>query len=108
MISQYSQSYQPSNNISVAFITNGLQGAQSYTVGAGNTVFMMDFDHKQFFVKETSPNGFPAPLRTFEFKETTPQRTDGQYVTKKEFDELRQLLMQAVQNNEVKEDDSNQ
>ena len=40
MFSQYANPQQ--SNISVAFINSGKPGAQAFTVGAGNTVFLID------------------------------------------------------------------
>lgn len=89
MFSQYTNPQQ--SNISVAFINSGKSGAQAFTVGAGNTVFLIDFDHKQFFIKEVSPNGFPQPMREFNFEELV-QQSNSDYVTRKEFEELKNLI----------------
>lgn len=67
MISQFG--YPQQGNISVAFINNGIQGAHQFTVGAGNTVIIFDTDHKQFFIKEVGQNGFPQPLRSYNYEE---------------------------------------
>ena len=99
MISQYGYQ-QPGNNISVAFINNGLQGAQSYTVGAGNTVFIFDLDNKHFFIKEVASNGFPQPIRQFNFEELI-QQGNSDFVTKKEFNELKEFIENRFSNMEV-------
>lgn len=95
MFSQYTNPQQ--NNISVAFINSGKPGAQAFTVGAGNTVFLIDFDHKQFFIKEVSPNGFPQPMREFNFEELI-QQSNSDYVTRKEFEELKNLIKEIKGN----------
>lgn len=95
MFSQYTNPQQ--SNISVAFINSGKSGAQAFTVGAGNTVFLIDFDHKQFFIKEVSPNGFPQPMREFNFDEIV-QQSNSDYVTRKEFEELKNLIKEIKGN----------
>lgn len=95
MFSQYTNPQQ--SNISVAFINSGKSGAQAFTVGAGNTVFLIDFDHKQFFIKEVSPNGFPQPMREFNFEELV-QQSNSDYVTRKEFEELKNLIKEIKGN----------
>ena len=95
MFSQYTNPQQ--SNISVAFINSGKSGAQAFTVGAGNTVFLIDFDHKQFFIKEVSPNGFPQPMREFNFEELV-QQNNSDYVTRKEFEELKNLIKEIKGN----------
>ena len=95
MFSQYTNPQQ--SNISVAFINSGKSGAQAFTVGAGNTVFLIDFDHKQFFIKEVSPNGFPQPMREFNFEELV-QQSNSDYVTRKEFEELKNLIKETKKN----------
>lgn len=100
MFSQYSNPQQ--SNISVAFINSGKSGAQAFTVGAGNTVFLIDFDHKQFFIKEVSPNGFPQPMREFNFEELI-QQSNSDYVTRKEFNVLKEML-EKINKGEVKVD----
>lgn len=104
MISQFG--YPQQGNISVAFVNNGKQGAQQFTVGAGNTVIIFDTDHKQFFIKEVGQNGFPQPLRSYNYKELI-QHDDNEFVTRKEFEELKNLITDRLSPTEVKQDESN-
>lgn len=79
-------------------MVSGESGANNYPVAAGNTVLLMDFEEKKFWLKSTDVNGFPQPLRSFSFTETSQKIQNGtekeetQYVTKKEFDEMKKLL----------------
>ena len=92
------QAQASSGSSSTVVMVSGESGANNYPVAAGNTVLLMDFESKQFWLKSTDINGFPQPLRSFNFSETTQKNQNGtekeetQYVTKKEFDELKRLL----------------
>lgn len=80
----------------IIVFVNGEQGANNYPVAAGNTVYLMDFESGQFWIKSTNSNGSPQPMRSFSFKETTPKieanNFEGNYVTKKELDDLKEYL----------------
>ena len=104
MFSQFN--YPQQGNISVAFINNGIHGAQQFTVGAGNTVIIFDTDHKQFFIKEVGLNGFPKPLRVCTYEEQV-QQDGNEFVTKKEFDELKKFIKDRLSPVEVNKDESN-
>lgn len=90
------QSYQPAQNNTGSFITvpvSGEAGAASYPVGAGNTVLLIDFESKAFWLKTTDVNGVPQPMRRFNFEEHVPQPiASDQPVSRKEFDELRKAI----------------
>jgi len=90
------QSYQPAQNNTGSFITvpvSGEAGAASYPVGAGNTVLLIDFESKAFWLKTTDVNGVPQPMRRFNFEEQIPQTAASeQLVSRKEFDELRKAI----------------
>lgn len=86
------QSTQATNNIIVVFV-QGEAGARAYPVAAGNTVLLMDFEGKHFWLKSTDMTGMPQQLRYFTFSETsmTPQiPTD--YVKREELQEISQKL----------------
>lgn len=79
---------------SVVYV-NGEEGANNYPVAAGNTMLLMDFNSNQFWLKSTLPNGVTQPMRTFSFEEKTPRMEvfgPGDYVTKKEFNDLKSYL----------------
>ena len=77
----------------------GEQAARSYLVAAGTSVLLMDSDATRFYLKSADNSGMPQPLRIFEYKEIQPGEMPRQtlmdteqYVTRREFDELRALV----------------
>lgn len=78
------QNYQQANVVVVP--VQGEQGASMYPVAAGNTVLLMDFNLKKFWIKSTDINGLPAKFAAFEFKEVNPQGANN-FVPRNEFDE---------------------
>ena len=79
------QNYQQQANVVVVPV-QGEQGASMYPVAAGNTVLLMDFNLKKFWIKSTDINGLPAKFAAFEFKEVNPQGASN-FVPRNEFDE---------------------
>lgn len=51
----------------------GLAGAQAFTLGAGQSVLLMDSESNVFYIKSTDPSGMPLPLRVFDYTERTAQ-----------------------------------
>lgn len=47
----------------------GLAGAQAFTLGAGQSVLLMDSESNVFYIKSTDPSGMPLPLRIFDYTE---------------------------------------
>ena len=84
---QYQQ-YQQNNNVIVVPV-QGEQGASIYPVAAGNTVLLMDFNLKKFWIKSTDINGLPAKFAAFDFKEEVKiiAQDTGNFVSRNEFDE---------------------
>ena len=85
-------SYQQTNNNVIVVPVQGESGASIYPVAAGNTVLLMDFNLKKFWIKATDINGLPSKFAAFDFKEEVkpiPQDT-GNFVSRNEFDEWRQ------------------
>lgn len=89
--------FQPYNSVppTIVFVS-GEAGANNYPVAAGNTVYLMDLNSNQFWIKSTAANGTPQPLRSFSFTETTPKveavSSESYFVTKKELDDLKSYL----------------
>lgn len=80
-------------------LINGESGAISYPVASGNTVLLMDFNSNKFWLKSTNVNGIPQQLRSFSFKEETPEIQNGNVgVTRAEFTELSQNVTALAQN----------
>lgn len=92
----HQQSYQPAQNNTGSFITVPVSGeaeAINYPVAAGNTVLLIDFENKVFWLKTTDVNRVPQPMRRFNFEEHIPQPiASEQPVSRKEFDELRKAI----------------
>lgn len=69
----------------------GEAGAKGFMVPPGMTMWLMDSENPVFYLKSTDMNGFPQPLRIFDFKERTidkpvenPVEKNTQYVTRDE------------------------
>ena len=84
---QQYQQYQQNNSVIVVPV-QGEQGASMYPVAAGNTVLLMDFNLKKFWLKATDINGLPAKFAAFDFTEVKPAMNDTtNFVSRNEFDE---------------------
>lgn len=82
------QQYQQNNNVIVVTV-QGEQGASMYPVAAGNTVLLIDFNLKKFWIKATDINGLPSKFAAFTFKEEVkPQADTGNFVSRNEFEEF--------------------
>lgn len=74
----------------------GESGASMYPVAAGNTVLLIDFNLKKFWLKATDINGLPAKFAAFDFTEVKPtvQSDTGNFVSRNEFEELKKSIEQ--------------
>lgn len=103
MPSQPMQVQQPNNGL---IWVQGESGAKSYLVAPGNTVMLLDAENSVFYLKSADASGMPLPLRIFDYKErtTTAQQAFGgvvtgesvnldNFVTRKEFDELKASIV---------------
>ena len=102
-VTQPSMLSQPMQQQSSQIIwVSGEAGAKSYMVAPGNTVMLLDAENSVFYLKSADASGMPLPLRIFDYKErtTTAQQAFGgvvtsesvnldNFVTRKEFDELK-------------------
>ncbi len=81
---------------------SGEAGAKSYLVAPGNTVMLLDAENSVFYLKSADASGMPLPLRIFDYKERTTTAQQAfcgsvtaesvnldNFVTRKEFDELK-------------------
>ena len=69
---------------------NGIEGAKAYNVQPGASVALFDSNNDYFFIKTTDNVGFPT-IRKFAFTEIKDEE-ETKYVTKAEFDELKEML----------------
>ena len=94
---------------------SGEAGAKSYLVAPGNTVMLLDAENSVFYLKSADASGMPLPLRIFDYKErtTTAQQAFGgvvtgesvnldNFVTRKEFDELKASIASQPTNKKAK------
>lgn len=74
----------------------GEAGAKAYPIAPGSTVLLMDSESSVFYIKSSDATGIPQPLRSFEYTERVHDNTlntdSGDYVTRKEFDELKKMI----------------
>ena len=95
---QYQQQYQPyqqANNSVIVVPVQGESGASMYPVAAGNTVLLMDFNLKRFWIKATDINGLPSRFAAFDFAEVVkPPAQSGttDFVSRSEFEELKHAI----------------
>jgi hypothetical protein len=98
--------YQPMNNgLQISYV-NGLAGAKGFSMPPNMTMFLMDSDAPQFFIKASDRNGM-CTIRTFKFEEVldnggaeAPKLDLTNYVTKQELAEtLQQLLAEKIPQN---------
>lgn len=95
MSAQNQMNAQPSQIIRV----NGLPGAQAYQMGANASVALFDANEDYFYIKSTDGAGF-ASIRRFKFSpcdDMQPAAPAEDYVTRKEFDELKGLVLNGKQ-----------
>lgn len=83
----------------------GEAGAKAYPVAPGSSVILMDSESNVFYIKSADQSGMPT-MRTFEYRERTAaqnppvqaaQQPQGDYVTRSEFDALRQQIYALMQ-----------
>ena len=98
---QMQQQYtQPQVNNTVLVVpVQGEAGANIYPVAAGNTVFLIDFASKTFWIKATDVNGIPSRFEAYDFKNKVipVQKTqENDFVSQAEFTELKKQLQQLT------------
>lgn len=96
---QFQQPQQQQNN-SVSVVTvQGEAGARIYPVAAGNTVLLIDFDNKKFWLKSTDLNGMPSRFAAFNFtEEIKPANDTDNFISRNEFNELKQSIDNQFKN----------
>lgn len=62
------QTQPPQSSNSLIWV-QGIEGAKSYLVGAGQSVLLMDSENQVFYIKSTDSSGMPLPLRIFSYSE---------------------------------------
>ena len=94
----FMQYQQPQQNNILVVPVQGEAGARIYPVAAGNTVLLIDFDSKKFWLKSTDTSGLPSRFAAFTFTEEViqPEGT-GNFISRNEFNELKQNIDKQFQ-----------
>ena len=89
--------YQQQANVIVVPV-QGEQGASMYPVAAGNTVLLMDFNLKKFWIKATDINGLPAKFAAFDFTEVKPinQGDTKNFISRDEFERWKNEIVENI------------
>lgn len=82
----------------------GEAAAKAYPVVSGQSVQLMDSEESVFYIKSTDQSGMPQPLRIFDYKERTSERstpaaaknTNDDFVSRKEFEEFREDVKRSI------------
>lgn len=96
----YTNQYQPQSNLNNIIWVQGESGAKAFQLPANSNIILMDNDEAKFYIKSTDAVGMTT-MRTFEFIETTndkpntPANPKEEYVTRKEFEELKGMIEYA-------------
>lgn len=80
----------------------GIEGARAYQLPPNSSMPMFDATQDIMYVKTTDGGGYPT-IRSFSFTpiEPAPISTDG--VSRKEFDELKEMILNVQQSIQPKE-----
>lgn len=84
----------------------GTEGAKAYQMPPNSTVALFDGGEDIMYIKSTDGAGFPT-IRTFQFTEVnpTPEYRDAEYVTRGDFEKLKEELIgnvkQLIRNSET-------
>lgn len=89
----YNQMYQQQPQMVQNYMpieVSGETDAKNYPVAANTTVSLISANRDRLWIKSTNASGVVVDFRTFEMKEIKPEIP--QYVTKKDFDELKAMI----------------
>lgn len=89
--------YQPAQQqqgIAGVRFVNGIEEAKTVAIPYGTQALFMDANADRFFIKATDQNG-ASSVEEYRFEKVEPEKPD--YVTRKEFEELRKAYESALQ-----------
>lgn len=88
---------QPTPRDGVIRVT-GMDGARAYQMPANSAVPLFDANQDVFYIKTTDGAGFPT-IRAYAFSplEEKPQQAAPEYLTRKEFEEWKEAIMNGKQ-----------
>jgi hypothetical protein len=97
--------YQPMNNgLQISYV-NGLAGAKGYSLPPNTTIFLMDSDAPQFYIKTSDRNGM-CTIKAYKFEEIqanggaeAPSLDLSNYVTKQELSTTIKQVMEELAKN---------
>lgn len=89
----------------VAYV-NGIEGAKGYILYPNQTAILFDSDNRdKFYIKNADANGVPTIERYIKIKEdsalapTPTYVTENEYVTRREFEALKEMLKEKKYDN---------
>ena len=94
--SPYSNMYsgnQPNNGL---IKVTGLDGAKAYQMPPNSVVALFDANNDIFYVKSTDGAGFPT-IRAFRFAPVSVEQSNNDYVTRTEFNQLKEMILNGKQ-----------
>lgn len=74
----------------------GYEAAKAVPLSPNETLMLLDSEGDRFYIASAGQDGRPNPLRAFKFVKDDEPGVTGDFVTRKEFDELKAAL-QALQ-----------
>ena len=100
---QIASNAQQQVNNSIIWV-QGEAAAKAYPVVSGQSVLLMDSEESAFYIKSTDQSGMPQPLRIFDYKERTSERStpaavknvNDDFVSRKEFEEFREDVKRSI------------
>lgn len=87
------------NNVQNLIRVNGIEGAKAYQMYPNSTVALFDNNDDIMYIKTTDGANFPS-IRKFAFTEVqdnTPAQKEQDYVTRTEFEQLKEELLNGKQ-----------
>ena len=77
------------NNGGNFYYVNSKQEAENWIVNPDSTVFLLDRNNKQFFIKTVEKSGQVKPLEVYTFEQTETIDKPSEYATKEDIEKLR-------------------
>jgi hypothetical protein len=93
---QYGNQFQNQQAQSNLIKVNGIEGAKAYQMNANSSVALFDANNDIFYVKNTDGAGFPT-IKAFSFTPLDVEQSNTEYVTRKEFEELKRMITDGKQ-----------
>lgn len=70
----------------------GVDEARSYPVLPNTTAILLDRNEPVFYLKSVDQSGFTCNFKIFDYVERQPKKPEANFVTRDEFNELKQML----------------